>query len=132
MKKKQFSKYYAIWILCCPPYPIIPDNPGKNPDPYLLTEFMNVIKVYNEKGESIVFLTESDPLFYQSNLFLRDLQLNDKDGNLAKADLQLEGEYKNDKLLKWDESGELKSNGLFNKSQQTFLKIKRASLPHNL
>ena len=132
MKKKQFSKYYAIWILCCPPYPIIPDNPGKKPDPYLLGEFMKVIKVYNEKGESIVFLTESDPLFYQSNLFLRDLQLNDKVGNLAKADLQLEGEYKNDKLLKWDESGELKSNGLFNKSQQTFLKIKRASLPHNL
>ena len=93
---------------------------------------MKVIKVYNEKGESIIFLTECDPLFYQSNLFLRDLQLNDKDGNLAKADLQLEGEYKNDKLLKWDESGELKSNGLFNKSSQTFLKIKRASLPHNL
>ena len=132
MKKKQFSKYYAIWILCCPPYPIIPDNPGKKPDPYLLGEFMKVIKVYNEKGESIIFLTECDPLFYQSNSFLRDLQLNDKDGNLAKADLQLEGEYKNDKLLKWDESGELKSNGLFNKSQQTFLKIKRASLPHNL
>ena len=73
MKKKQFSKYYAIWILCCPPYPIIPDNPGKKPDPYLLGEFMKVIKVYNESGESIVFLTESDPLFYQSNLFLRDL-----------------------------------------------------------
>ena len=132
MKKKQFSKYYAIWILCCPPYPIIPDNPGKNPDPYLLTEFMKVIKVYNEKGESIVFLTESDPLFYQSNLFLRDLQLNDKVGNLVKVDLQLEVEHKDDTVLKGDESWERKSNGLFNKSQQTFLKIKRASLPHNL
>ena len=93
---------------------------------------MKVIKVYNEKGESIVFLTESDPLFYQSNLFLRDLQLNDKVGNLVKVDLQLEVEHKDDTVLKGDESWERKSNGLFNKSQQTFLKIKRASLPHNL
>ena len=71
---------------------------------------MKVIKVYNEKGESIVFLTESDPLFYQANLFLRDLYFNDKDGNLVKVDLKFEEEHKGDKVLKEDESGELKSN----------------------
>ena len=71
---------------------------------------MKVIKVYNESGESIVFLTESDPLFYQANLFLRDLYFNDKDGNLVKVDLKLEEEHKGDTVLKEDESGELKSN----------------------
>ena len=48
---------------------MLPNNHGKKSDPYLLGQFMKVIKMYNENGGSLVFLTESDPLFYQANLF---------------------------------------------------------------
>ena len=30
-KKNHFGKYYAVWILCDSPYPMLPNNPGKNP-----------------------------------------------------------------------------------------------------
>ena len=93
---------------------------------------MKVINKYNENGGSLVFLTESDPLFYQANLFLRDLYLYDKNGNNVKVDLQLEGEHKGDKILKGDKSGELKTPGLFNKSGQSFKNLKRSILSHNL
>jgi len=65
-------------------------------------------------------LTESDPLFYQANLFLGDLYLYDKTGNKVKVDLQLGWEHKDDTILKGDPTGELKSAGLFNKSSQSF------------
>lgn len=65
-------------------------------------------------------MTESDPLFYQANLFLKDLYLYDKNGNKVKVDLQLGGEHKGDTILKGDPSGELKNAGFFNKSSQSF------------
>jgi hypothetical protein len=104
----------------------------KQSDPYLLGQFMDVIKIYNKNGGSLVFLTESDPLFYQANLFLRDLVLFDKKGNEVKVDLQLEGEHLGDTILKGDKSGELKSSGLFNKSTQSFKNLTRSLLSHNL
>lgn len=133
------SKYYATWIVCGPAYPMLPplyDKSGNlsksQSNPYLLGEFMKCIKIYNENGGSLVFLTESDPLFYQANLFLRDLYLYDKSGNLVKVDLQLEGEHKGDTILKGDKTGELKNAGLFNKSAQSFKNLTRSSLSHNL
>ena len=132
-------KYYATWIVCGPPYAMLPnlfDSNGnllpKQSDPYLLGQFMDVIKIYNNNGGSLVFLTESDPLFYQANLFLRDLVLFDKKGNEVKVDLQLEGEHLGDTILKGDKTGELKSSGLFNKSAQSFKNLTRSSLSHNL
>ena len=93
---------------------------------------MNIINTYNENGGSLVFLTESDPLFYQANLFLRDLYLYDKKGNKVKVELQLEGEHQGDTILTGDKSGELKNAGLFNKSSQSFKNLTRSSLSHNL
>ena len=138
-KDSSKCKYYATWIVCGPPYPMLPpvyDNSGnlssKQSDPYLLGEFMKCIKIYNENGGSLIFLTESDPLYYQANLFLRDLYLFDKNGKEVKVDLQLEGEHQGDTILKGDKTGELKSPGLFNKSAQSFKKLTRSSLSHNL
>ena len=125
-------KYYAVWIVCGPPYPMLPKNNGKKSDPYLLGQFMKVINMYNENGGSLIFLTESDPLFYQANLFLRDLYLYDKKGKKVKVNLQLEGEHKGDTVLVGDKSGELKKAGLFNKSSQSFKNLTRSSLSHNL
>ena len=79
---------------------MLPENKQKKTNPYLLGQFMKVIKTYNENGGSLIFLTESDPLFYQANLFLRDLYLYDKKGIKVKVDLQLEGEHKGDTVLK--------------------------------
>jgi hypothetical protein len=127
------GKYYAAWILCGPPYPILPAHPKKGKtNPYLLGQFMEVLHKFNENGGSVVFLTESDPLFYQANLFLRDLELFDKNGKKVKVDLQLEGEHKGDTVLNGDKTGELKTAGLFNKSSQSFKNLTRASLSHNL
>ena len=127
------GKYYAVWIVCGPPYPILPANPsGKKPNPYLIGQFIKVLHMYNENGGSLVFLTESDPLYYQANLFLRDLYLYDKKGNKVKVDLQLEGEHKGDTILTGDKSGELKNPGFFNKSSQSFKNVTRSSLSHNL
>ena len=104
------GKYYAVWIVCGPPYPMLPNNKNKkNTNPYLLGQFINVIKQYNENGGYVIFLTESDPLFYQANLFLRDLYLYDKNGYKVKVDLQLGGEHKGDTILKGDPTCELKS-----------------------
>ena len=126
------GKYYAVWIVCGPPYPMLPENKSKKTNPYLLGQFMKVINMYNQNGGSVIFLTESDPLFYQANLFLRDLYLYDKKGNKVKVDLQLEGEHKGDTILQGDKSGELKNAGLFNKSSQSFKNLTRSSLSHNL
>ena len=92
----------------------------------MLGEFLKVIKKYNENVGNLVFLTESDPLFCQANLFLRDLYLYDKNGNKVKVDLQLKGEHKGDK------TGKLDGPGLFNQSSQSFKKVTRSSLSHNL
>ena len=77
-------------------------------------------------------MTESDPLFYQANLFLRDLYLYDKNDKKVKVDLQLEGEHKGDSILKGDTTGQLNSPGLFNKSAQSFKNLTRPPLSHNL
>ncbi len=54
---------------------LLPNN--QQSDPYLFTQFMDAIEMYNKNGGSLIFLTESDPLFYQANLFLRNLELYD-------------------------------------------------------
>ena len=77
-------------------------------------------------------MKESDPLFYQVNLFLRDLYLYDKNNQKVKVDLQLEGEHKGDTILKGDTTGQLNSPGLFNKSAQSFKNLIRLPLSYNL
>ena len=131
-KDNKMCKYYATWILCGPPYPILPKNDLKQPNPYLLGEFLKVIEIYNQNGGSLVFLTESDPLFYQANLFLKNLYLYDKNGNKVKVNLELKGEHKGDTILKGDKTGQLNGSGLFNKSAQSFKNLTRATLSHNL
>jgi len=46
--------------------------PDKNADPNLLDEFMNIIHLYTSQGGSLVLFGESDPLFFQANLFLEN------------------------------------------------------------
>jgi hypothetical protein len=43
-KDNSKCKYYATWIVCGPPYPILPQNNKKTTNPYLLGEFLKVIK----------------------------------------------------------------------------------------
>jgi len=132
-KDNSKCKYYACWIVCGPPYPMLPDNGGKKSDPYLLGEFLKVIEIFNQNGGSLIFLTESDPLYYQANLFLRNLYLYEKNGNnKVKVDLQLEGEHQGDTILKGDKTGLLNGPGLFNKSAQSFKNLTRSTLSHNL
>lgn len=60
--------YYCVWIISGYDKCILPD---KNADHNLLDEFMNVIDLYTSQGGSLVLFGESDPLFFQANLFLK-------------------------------------------------------------
>ena len=91
---------------------------------------MKVIEIYNQNRGISFFLTESDPLYYQVNIFLRDLI--DKSGNKIKHDVELKGEHQRDSILKADKSGQLNSPRLFNKSAHSFQNLTRATLSHNL
>ena len=70
-------------------------------------------------------------MYYQANLFLRNLFLYDKSGNKVKVDLELKGEHQGDTILKGDKSGQLNGHGLFNKSAQSFKNLTRSTLSHN-
>jgi len=99
--------YYSIWIICGPPYRILP-NQEDNPD--LIGEFNDLlIKFWENKG-SIIFLAEGTPLCYQVNLFL---EYADFPGH-GKTKFRIGGEQKADKKLKADDSGNLENNGTYN------------------
>ena len=61
--------YYCVWIISGFDKCKLPD---KNADPNLLDEFMNIIHLYTSQGGSLVLFGESDPLFFQANLFLEN------------------------------------------------------------
>lgn len=107
ISKKENGKcpYYAIWIICGPPYKI-----SKEQNPDLVGEFNDIlIKFWENKG-SLIFLAEGSPLCYQVNLFL---EYADFPGH-GKCKFRIGGEQKADKRLKADDSGILEKKGTYN------------------
>ncbi len=100
--------YYAVWIICGPPYDILP----KNADPTLVGEFNDVlIQFWKNKG-SIVFLAEGTPLCYQVNLFLEYAEFP----GYGKTNIRIGGEHKANQKIKSDNTGKLKNNGTYDSS----------------
>ena len=104
--------YYCVWIISGFDKCILPD---KNADPNLLDEFMNIIHLYSSQGGSLVLFGESDPLFFQANLFLEKHEFPIGYNNQkCKTNLRLCGNHKGKKTLFADKTGELIENQLFN------------------
>ena len=123
--------YYAVWIINGPPYEELPDG---TKEAYLLGQFLEVIKLFWEKGGSLVFLAGGGKLQYQTNEFLKILDFDGK-----KVQFYLVGndedlgtkKHRGGKYLTRDVSGLLKNKQQFI-GKEHFGHIKRVSLFHNI
>ena len=104
--------YYCVWIISGFDKCVLRD---KDADPNLLDEFMNIIHLYTSQGGSLVLFGESDPLFFQANLFLEKHEFPTGYGNRKiKTSLRLYGNHKGMEILYSDKSLNLYGNQLFN------------------
>ena len=118
--------YYACWVMCGPPYAVLPD---KNGNPNLVGQFIDVLNLFWENGGSVVLLAENEPFTYQANLFLKKIKFEENEG---KIDFIIGGNHKGGHILIGNEKGDLSINGTFNKKINIFNKYQRASIAHNL
>ena len=124
--------YYAVWIINGPPYEELPDG---TKEAYLLGQFLEVIKIFWEKGGALVFLAGGGKLQYQTNEFLKILDFDGK-----KVQFYLVGndedkgtkEHKGGKYLVRDDSGLLKNKLQFSGKFEYFDHYKRFRISHNL
>ncbi|KAH0789512.1 hypothetical protein GPJ56_006553 [Histomonas meleagridis] len=128
--KPGYCDYYAVWVMCGPPYALLPPQNNPHADPNLVGQFNEVLIQYWQNGGSIVFWAEGDPLHYQVNLFLETATFPEL-GNKC-SELRIGGEHAGSKILLGDETGELKNPQTFNRKKQDFKKFNRTSLSHNL
>ena len=70
-----FCDYYAVWVFCGPPISILPE---KDKDPNLVCQFNEVLIQFWKNGGSIVFFAANEPLTYQVNLFLEEVQFENE------------------------------------------------------
>ena len=127
--------YYSVWLISGSDKCILPD---KDADPNLLDEFLKILHIFNSNGGSVVLFGESEPLFFQANLFLSQHKFPTRNG-FIKTNLRLIGNHKGKKILVPDNSGDLKNNGTFNSKEEIYDSfnsnnplIKRPSLGYNL
>ena len=136
-KEKGRCPYYSVWIMSGWNKSILPD---KDADPNLLDEFMNIIHLYSSQGGSLVLFGESDPLFFQANLYLENHHFPTEFG-LVKTSLRLQGNHEGKKILNAEENGNLFKNSTFNAKEEICYPnsnnssdpaIKRPNLGNNL
>ena len=91
-EKKGFCDYYSVWIICGPPYEILPKqdegNENKN-NPHLIMQFIDVLIKYWESGGGLFFLAEGGTLHYQLDLFLQRANFK----NYGKVKFKIEDEH---------------------------------------
>ena len=128
--KPGYCDYYATWVFCGPRKKILPE---KEANPNLVGQFIDVLIQFWEKGGSIVFWAEGEPLYYQVNLFLEKVRFKDEpDCPSTITKLRLEGEYQGEGFLTGEESNTLENPGTFNRSSLFFEQCQRATLSHNI
>ena len=118
--------YYACWVMCGPPYAVLPD---KKANPHLVGQFIDVLNSFWECGGSVVLLAENEPFTYQVSLFLKKIQFEKDEG---KINFIIGGNHKGGNILIGNDDGDLSVNGTFNKKINVFNKYQRASIAHNL
>ena len=120
--------------MCGPPYEVLPDQKNKE-DPKLIGKFIDCLIQFWKNQGSIVFLAEGTPLCFQVNVFLENCEFP----GYGKLNFRIGGDFKGEKIIKGDESGELTSNGSFNRllkfsslTDSDQPPIQRSSISHNL
>jgi len=124
--------YYAVWIINGPPYEDLPDG---TKEAFLFGQFLEVLKLFWEKGGALVFLAEGWKLQYQTNEFLKMLDFDGK-----KIEFYLVGddedkgtkEHVGGKILTGDKTGLLKNKQEFSKKIERYSGLQRLRLDHNL
>jgi len=130
--KPGFCDYYATWIICGPPYPVLP-HCGKDSDPHLVGQFIDVLIQFWKNGGSLVFWAEGDPLYAQVNWFLEKVEFeNEPNCPSGKTNFRITGEHLGNTILKPDESPDLTHPQTFNRSPLHFKQCHRTTLSHNI
>ena len=131
---EECCEYYAVWVMCGPPYEVLPDQKTTE-DPKLINKFPDCLIEFWKNQGSIVFLAEGTPLCFQVNVFLENCEFP----GYGKLNFRIGGDFKGEKTIKGDDSGELSSNGLFNRllkfsslTNTDQPPIQRSSISHNL
>ena len=128
--KPGYCDYYAVWVMCGPPFEILPD---RDSDPNLVGQFNQVLIQFWKKGGSLVFWAEGEPLTYQVNLFLEEVTFeNEVDCPTGKTKLRIEGEHEGKGTLFGDDSDVLSKKKTFNRSPLLFKQCQRTLLSHNI
>ena len=132
--KPGYCDYYSIWIFCGPPYAILPKqkkgNEYKN-NPYLISQFIDVLIEYWKNEGNIFFLAEGSKLHYQLDLFLERANFPD----IGKVKFKIKDEHEGGGYLKGDNNFNINlsnNKGVFNKKLQKLDSSERASIGHNL
>jgi len=125
-------EYFAVMVICGPPYEVLPEE---KEDPKLVGKFTDALIQFWKNQGSIVFLAEGTPLCFQVNTFLENCEFP----TLGKVNFRIGGDFVGEKTIYGDESGNLVENGHFTRklrfsvlteSDQT--PIQRSSISHNL
>ena len=127
-------EYYAVFVICGPPYKVFPEQ-RKNENPELIGKFTDALIQFWKNQGSIVFLAEGTPLCFQVNTFLENCDFP----GIGKVNFRIGGDFIGEKIIKGDKSGNLNSNGVFNRKLRFSSvtgtdqpPIQRSSISHNL
>ncbi|KAK8891276.1 hypothetical protein M9Y10_028484 [Tritrichomonas musculus] len=128
-----YCDYYAVWVFCGPPYPVLPN---KDADPHLMGDFIQVLIKFWKNGGSIVFMAEGgekNQLTFQANKFLEEVVFEQEPAcPSGKTSLRLTGEHKGEEILHPDDSDKLTKPKTFSRSAQFFKQCQRTKLSHNI
>ena len=119
--KKGYCDYYACIIMSGEPYAELPNS---NDNPYLLGQFIKVIKQFWEKGGALGLFADNAPFNYQINLLIEELFPN--------SNFRVAGNHPGMQTIFGDDSGKLINNATFNRKIQMINNYDRNNISHSL
>ena len=119
--KKGYCDYYACIIMSGEPYAELPNSQD---NPYLLGQFIKVIKKFWENGGGLALFADNAPFNYQINLIIENLFPN--------SNFRVAGNHPGNGTIYGDESGKLLKNSTFNRKIQMIDNYSRNIISHSL
>ena len=119
--KKGCCDYYACIIMSGEPYAELPNS---NDNPYLLGQFIKVIKQFWENGGALGLFADNAPFNYQINILIEELFPN--------ANFRVAGNHPGMQTIFGDDSGKLIKKATFNRDIQMIDNYKRNIISHSL
>ena len=119
--KKGCCDYYACIIMSGEPYAELPNS---NDDPYLLGQFIKVVKQFWENGGALGLFADNAPFNYQINLLIEELFPN--------SNFRVAGNHPGMQDIIGDDTGKLINNASFNRKIQMIDNYARNIISHSL